>query len=48
VECSKDARRDFVTTEKAEIFDQAATLFYGQEIRCREIDEIIGIPGARQ
>jgi glutamate racemase len=34
--CSKQGRRDFYTTEKAEAFDHSATLFYGREIRCRE------------
>jgi glutamate racemase len=35
-QCSRKARRDFFTTEKAEVFNQAATLFYGEQIRCRE------------
>jgi glutamate racemase len=35
-QCSRKGRRDFFTTEKAEVFDQAAALFYGQPIRCRE------------
>lgn len=34
--CSKQGLREFVTTEKAEVFDHSATLFYGREIRCRE------------
>lgn len=34
--CSRRGRRDFYTSEKAEIFDRLATLFYGREIRCRE------------
>jgi glutamate racemase len=35
-QCSRSGRRDFVTTEKAAVFDQSATLFYGHQIRCRE------------
>jgi glutamate racemase len=46
--CSKNRGRDFFTTEKAEIFDQAATVFYGRTIRCRENREIIGVPGSPQ
>jgi glutamate racemase len=34
--CSREGRRDFYTTEKAEIFDRSATLFYGKEIRSRQ------------
>ena len=34
--CSAQGRRDFYTTEKADIFDRAATIFYGREIRCRQ------------
>jgi glutamate racemase len=34
--CSREGRRDFYTSEKADIFDRMATLFYGSEIRCRE------------
>ncbi len=35
-QCSRQAKRDFFTTEKAEVFNQSATLFYGREIRCQE------------
>jgi glutamate racemase len=35
--CSRGARRDFFTSEKAEVFDRLASLFYGQEIRSREM-----------
>jgi glutamate racemase len=41
-QCSRHERRDFFTTEKAELFDQSATLFYGREVRSRENREIIG------
>lgn len=34
--CSGRGRRDFYTSERAEIFDKLATLFYGREIRCRQ------------
>jgi glutamate racemase len=34
--CSRQGRRDFYTSEKADLFDRLATLFYGREIRCRE------------
>jgi glutamate racemase len=34
--CTKQGRREFVTTEKADVFDHLATVFYGREIRCRE------------
>jgi glutamate racemase len=34
--CSRRGRRDFYTSEKADIFDRAAALFYGREIRCRQ------------
>ena len=34
--CSRQGRRDFYTTEKADFFDPSATLFYGREIRCLE------------
>jgi len=33
--CSCQGRRDFYTSEKAEVFDRSAKLFYGREIRCR-------------
>jgi glutamate racemase len=33
--CSQQGRRDFYTTETAEVFDRLATIFYGREIRCR-------------
>jgi glutamate racemase len=35
--CSRQGRRDFYTSEKAQIFDKLAMPFYGKEIRCREI-----------
>ena len=34
--CSREGRRAFYTSEKAQIFDKLATPFYGKEIRCRE------------
>jgi glutamate racemase len=34
--CSQQARRDFYTTEKPDIFDRSATLFYGREIQSRQ------------
>ena len=43
--CSRQGRRDFFTTEKADVFDQSATLFYGREIRCRENRDFIDIDG---
>ena len=36
--CSRNRRRDFFTSEKAETFDKLATLFYGREICSREMD----------
>lgn len=39
--CSRQGMRDFFTTEKAEAFDQPATLFYGREIRCRETRDFL-------
>jgi glutamate racemase len=35
--CSRQGRRDFYTSEKAQIFNKLATPFYGKEIRCREL-----------
>lgn len=35
--CSRRGRREFYTSEKAEIFDRLATLFYGREVRSREM-----------
>jgi glutamate racemase len=43
--CSREQRRDFFTTEKADVFDQSATLFYGREIHCRENRDFIDIGG---
>ncbi len=37
--CSKQGRREFYTSEKAEIFDRSATLFYGRETRSRQRPE---------
>jgi glutamate racemase len=34
--CSQQGRREFFTTEKAELFNRSATIFYGREIHCRE------------
>lgn len=34
--CSKRGRRDFFSSESAEVFDRSATIFYGREVRCRE------------
>jgi len=36
--CSQQGRRDFFTTEKADFFDSSATLFYGREVRSREVN----------
>jgi glutamate racemase len=36
--CSREGRREFYTTEKADIFDPLATIFYGKEIHCRQKD----------
>lgn len=43
--CSKQSRREFFTTEKAEVFDQSATLFYGREIHCRENRDFLDLAG---
>jgi glutamate racemase len=40
---SRQGRRDFFTTEKAEVFDQSATLFYGRPIRCRETRDFLDV-----
>lgn len=32
--CSQQGRRIFYTSEKADIFDRSAAIFYGREIRC--------------
>ena len=34
--CSKQGRRDFYSSEKPEIFDRSAALFYGRKISCRK------------
>jgi glutamate racemase len=34
--CSQQGRRDFYTSETADVFDRSATLFYGREIHCRQ------------
>ncbi len=36
--CSFGGRREFYTSEKADVFGRQATLFYGREIRCCEKD----------
>ncbi len=36
-QCSREGRRLFYTSEKAHIFDRLAAIFYGEEIRCREM-----------
>jgi glutamate racemase len=41
--CSRQGKRDFFTTEKAEVFDQSATLFYGRRIRCRETRDFLDV-----
>jgi glutamate racemase len=33
--CSQQERRDFCTTETAEVFDRLAMIFYGRELHCR-------------
>lgn len=35
--CSRTGRRDFCTSERAEVFDRSAAVFYGREIRSRSI-----------
>jgi len=35
--CSKGGRREFYTSEKADVFERLATIFYGREIHCKEI-----------
>jgi glutamate racemase len=37
-QCSCGGRREFYTSEKAGVFDRLATLFYGREIRSREME----------
>ena len=32
--CSLEGRRDFYTSEKADVFDSSATIFYGRTIHC--------------
>jgi glutamate racemase len=39
--CSRQGRRDFYTTEKADFFDKSAALFYGREIHCLENRDFI-------
>jgi glutamate racemase len=36
--CSRQCRRLFYTSEKAQIFDKLAGIFYGKDICCREMD----------
>jgi len=36
--CSRNRRREFYTSEKAAVFDRLATLFYGRDIRSREME----------
>ncbi len=43
VRCSQQQRRDFYTSETAEIFERTATLFYGREIHCRQM--AVEVPG---
>jgi glutamate racemase len=42
-QCSQRGKRDFFTTEKAEVFDQSATLFYGHPIHCRENRDFLDV-----
>jgi glutamate racemase len=35
--CTQQARRDFYTSETAEIFDRSAAIFYGREIHSRSV-----------
>jgi glutamate racemase len=35
--CSQEGRRDFYTSETAEVFERTATIFYGREILCRQM-----------
>jgi glutamate racemase len=41
--CSREGRREFFTTEKADVFNHAATIFYGSEIQCRENRDFVDI-----
>jgi len=41
-QCSHGGRREFYTSEKADVFDRLATLFYGQEIRSKEMEFAVG------
>jgi len=34
--CSQQGRRDFYTSEKADIFDRSAAIFYGREVHCSQ------------
>lgn len=36
--CGRGGRREFYTTEKADVFDKLATLFYGRKIQSKEMD----------
>ena len=38
--CSRSGRRNFYTSEKAEIFDRSATIFYGRAIRSRSVSHL--------
>jgi glutamate racemase len=44
--CSRQGRRDFYTSEKTEVFERSAALFYGREIHCRRM--ALDIPLASQ
>jgi len=35
--CSRDSQRIFYTSEKAAVFEEPASIFYGSAIRCREM-----------
>ena len=37
-QCGSGGRREFYTSEKAVLFDRLASLFYGKEIRSREME----------
>jgi glutamate racemase len=41
--CSQQGRRDFYSSENAEVFDRSAALFYGREIHCRRKTEDIAL-----
>jgi glutamate racemase len=41
--CSRQGRREFFSSEKEDVFDRSATIFYGKEIHCRQTRDLIDI-----